>query len=1391
MIGHVDKVINLVDPLIRWFFRYFLGNYIDLENLDFSKLFEKGLCNLKIDHTKLNATLLKDCPLLVEKCVVGKMSVKINLKEKTVKLVVEALEIGLFVNEDVVGFETARKASESKVNSMDQQIPSSLQSGFISNFLRSYAIDVSFLNSSVSVRPTRPTCPSERFELVLGEMTISKLADPLSSNSNSPMHYQLKTQIRNLSLFLVPKEPDLAEESFVDISNTHTHNSLIFHLFETLNIDANFLIKDETLTFTLNGKIPKIVLLVSPSLIAQATLFQYKLENFTNSFLIQDEANFETIAQSENSIHYSAVKFNLEEKFESFINRINCSMGESPLDESHNIDTSNIYRSFGLESAKAQVELTIGRVVVILYDPIDWDTEVGVDRITDELDEGFVSFFPFESSQIAFNNCSIRYNKSDMTSTIDNFSMKTFKLTKGIKAESIDRTLNTSSMMHSFNETLFEAFPIFEFTYNEDSFTGNVIIEESEDFILNEENVSAYSRKESAEFTAISQLKKNSLEVSYKMPRKQVLKFKLTKNHLIVAFETFKIQADTFLDFLDHFLARTNDNLTKSVALFKAMTRSDIYTTIEREQFFDNYVKFIDASKIEKLSLLHETIKSKKMLLFSGDLVLSVIADQISFLSSLPLLPKLLEIKKLSFSTRNAKKKYSKILKIKEIALANILFLRDIKGNSKNFSEENMRNDFEIKIQKADLKTGNHLASFASKKLFNVIHFFNSKLNSLSKSIDKIGLLMPQLRGSYELISDKINFNELLSKIILKSFPDIKVFDIVTFDLEQFELSIVDNNVANFVNVNNQFKENEQKLKSLNIISEQSILPAEIITGLQLVYITLKEFSVRFAIDSQESAFDIKSIFCKLMEHQSNIFELYVYDMKASSDTKASVFVNKVKCDLNFSYRLINIFTTYIHQNVILPLKRIIDDFPSVSKPSNQNDKNPAKSSAPPFDLNLCVNEFDLSCQQLISGVRMYLKKMELGKDHLQVDEVCFWKLSANESIMNDKLLEIKGVKLSHLSQLSVNEIQAWIKKEYILVMKDFVNQLKETYQNIVKKLSESVNDLCNKSIAISQVIEKDASIYQSTVSTLTQSKIEYKQIGNYEVVSEKWELFDNFNKIFNKGHNHTSFNLLKSMKTKFLSGEGISLEDEHTVQINIIRIYFIEDEVRQKISIFFENMYGCLSKKVWIAVLGRFYVGMETPTNNFVLLENSNSDFSLKFYGEIIQENILSFYLKSDNYSLYGDSEMWEAIDNRLKVLLKEFGNSHEADEADEFFAEDKFASESDINLHEAVIEGFNITLKLSILSRPLIMEINPTYSLELAQDLVSFDKFGDKVLENFLGSVQHFCRSLAPHQAVKIISFLMWRVLKFIILKRNFKKVNTSIYRLLKNKLNKVFIR
>jgi hypothetical protein len=1392
MIGHVDKVINLVDPLIRWLFKYFLGSYLDLEHLDFSQLFEKGLSNLTLDHTRINQTHLKDSPLLVERCRIEKMSVKINIKEKSVRLTIDGLDLALFANEDIVGMETARKASESKINPPDQQIPSSLQKGFISNFLKTYLLELTLNNSTVCIRPTRPTCPSEHLELSVKEISVKKLADSNSNNSKNTTHYVLKTSITNVSARLLPKEHDLTDESFVDATRISQHGSLVLHMHDSIKVDSNILLKDDALSFTTKAKIPKIVVLVSPGLVALLSVLQLKFSNFANSFLIQNEQDYEKLAQSQNGLNFSAVRFNLEERFECFITKLNGSIASSPLDESNAFDTSQLLKSFSIESAKANLELCLNHLVLIFYNPLDWDVEVNPERICEELDDGFISFFPFENSQIVLTNCSFKMEKSEIKGNVDQFAMRNFKLMKNIKPESIDRTLNTSSMMmHSFNETLYESSLVFELVPNMDSLQNNIILEKSEDPVLYDENTMPVRRRESTDSLVFNQMRKEGLEVSIKVQKKPALKFRVSDKLLVMVLETVNMNIDNLLEFADTFIGNLHQAIKATIMTSKVTQRSETYTAIETDQFFKYFVSMIDKEKIEKLYNFRDTITPKTVLLLASEFTFSCIADLLSISSNAPNLSNFFEAQKISFSNKNVRQQSCKFLKVKEATLLNLVSFKMVEATSKNLNLTTLRNDLEMKVQKVELKAVNKLEAFCNKRIVSVLKDYQSRLASLAANSNGFDALYPLLKNAYELLPQKANLNELLNEIVLKSLPAIKTFDMVSFLVDQIEVSVYDNNESNFTAINKQFRENENKLKSLNILTEQSLFVTDVIHRLQLIHLTIKDVNVCVSLSSQEVMSEIKTVCCKLMEYHNNIVELHFYDLKASSSARASVFINKIKCDLNFSYKLVNIFTLYLTQNVVPQIKKILEEIPNQPTTPSRPNSSPNSEQNASLKLSLCVNELDISCQQLVSGIRAILKKIEVDENVCQVEELALWKLSANESVIHDKLFELKSLKLDKLSHLSISEIQAWIKNEYIVIIKDFVQRMTETIQNVIKQLSEPVNDIVNKSLAVSSTIGPETPMLYSTLSHSLQSKIEHKIVDGYEVVSEKWEQFTNFDRTFFKGNSVTTFQLLKTMTANFIKKEKIEFKNTKEVQISKIRLTFIEDEVRQKISLILENVFGNCTDSLWIGILGRFWVQVETVTNSFLLLANTGNDFSIKFFAEMIKENILCFYLKSDNYNLYGDTDIWEAIDNRLKLLLKEFSSSHDFQSANEASFDEKSKDQQELCIHEAMIEGFHINLKLGILSKPLRMEINPTYSLELAKDLASLDDFGNKILENFLASMQTFCRSLGPQQAVKIVSFLMWRILKFIVLKQNFKRVNNSLYKILKSQFNRVFSR
>lgn len=81
--------------------------------------------------------------------------------------------------------------------------------------------------------------------------------------------------------------------------------------------------------------------------------------------------------------------------------------------------------------------------------------------------------------------------------------------------------------------------------------------------------------------------------------------------------------------------------------------------------------------------------------------------------------------------------------------------------------------------------------------------------------------------------------------------------------------------------------------------------------------------------------------------------------------------------------------------------------------------------------------------------------------------------------------------------------------------------------------------------------------------------------------------------------------------------------------------------------------------------------------------------------------------------------------------------------------------------------------------------LQIDSVSSFNSRDKLTTLNDIVETLVANVLAATRAFCKEIGVRGGLKVAFFAIWRVLYFVLLRRNLKNVNLATYKLLKQRL------
>ena len=1341
---------SFVNPAINQIFTYFLGDYIDMSSFGAQNVTLGGVRDLSLDVKKLNDRFLANFFFKLERVKIGEVKIAFKVMAKELKVTINDLDVWLYTNEDVhsgdsMNADVSNNIDKNKGNEDKQKdIP-----------LSGFKIFIEVKNIKIKLRPCRPTVSAELLELSLDYLNLIKdQSKPSKDQSDKDTILIIETTFRNLTgCLLTPRAHSLGNSEEFD-------RTLFAKTDPEFKIKANIKLGMDDIIVKSKVEINEVKLILNYAVIRVFTFFYQKLSIFpyTNVFEGDIKQKFKDLL-SGNGVKPvgEKLKQNLEKRIEDFTNSINDS---ADIDMSMQINDIEKSAPLHEKHLRTNIKFKINKINLAVYNSNEFDDSHMV--IQDELLEGtFLNLFPYSNIQLVLDHVVIEKLADDMKFLLGSVVCKEFEIDERsfIKPE-VNSSLNNSSvMMHSLADNPYKSYTLFSLTKT--NMIDNVNAKDESishfDNILEDSDIMMTHRKDSlVEITP----KTNQVSDKAENNSEQLAFGLLYKSNYVQAnFEHIKIEANQLLDAVTKILNAFNNNLKAYFVKYKKPVNSPDFQQIENEYYYSNYSQYVNNNKVAILSQMVEELAHSKQLVLDIPIKVFIGFNSIAVSGDLKVCPVLLSLQNLYISNKNLKSNANCVfLKVERMEIMNFIVLTELDLVSTKYHPNELANDWELRINRV------YPTDYNSRtQLWDLVHAISEYEDRFSKSFSKIGQLIdlidlysPKLANLFEYLDLKMEMNACINRMISKLIPQYIVFNMLSFDIQNITIDIIDDSESSMRIINGVLKEINENLRKFNILAESGDFSESKYDKFKLLNIDCRFLKGMLKIDEGLQTFNVETLRIRLFEFLKKNDNEYMFeslinnlsvDMKYDIPTITS---ESIEGKARISKKRCHILVDYILDALMkkLPKKKI----------TNQSDE--IQQNMPKY--RVIVQNVDFSVFDFFFSLNLTMGKFDADSDaNLQIERLILNKVTNFSERTKTQMLAVDDLNLSEGRTVSINAIDGCLKLHYIKSISDFVTNLKDMIDATINKvasrydLTKSTENEDFKSFIRTSCLQKSQSYFQP------------------EKVNSLWETFHSFNETMNKHVIKTTSECVDQLH-KFNTKNKLYAGMSTILSIGTISLKFIDEITSDKFYINTGMLLIVPANFFNVYILEKYEISIENQSKKTLIALNSQKDFAIKFLSLLDERQNLNFYMKLDDVVLNGNSKLWDITDNRLKIFLRDFTSSDNS--------ESEYKQKDPVMLDEAVIESFK--LHINIFSEKIILDIGDINALEIVADEITLDGFINLFANKLVQSVKMTAKTISVGNSVKLAGFVFWRLIIFIFFKRNFKKVNKSLYRLLTNR-------
>lgn len=1351
---------GFINPLIRKVYRY-LGDYIDQSTFTAQNITFSGLKDIDMDINRINDWLLRDFFFKVEKARIGEVKAGFKVMAKEIRVSITDINLWLSFNGDLFGLpiKDPIKFVESHIKKVLDDINKDKKPGFLFGF--NIIVDIKSL--IMMFRPCEPSIRSEIVEVHIGSLDVNKPiwnidgADGKNPDQGSPKKEPFTMDIgyKNLDVNLLsPLSPNTA----IDVNDPSNYKrSPVFMMDPEIRINLGFEIEKTFMSINYDLNIQKVSFTFNHDAARLAYLFYLKLMIYPyTSVLIGDvEKNIEN-AKTDGRIF--KVITELVKNIKYRINNIGkkYDKDENAENNAKNTEANKLEAGMNDYSVLFDARINVQKVYFVIYDDSQ-DPQSSLSFKTELFENNFLDVSPYENLQVVFDNLTIQKRGLEFRSHMKSLLCKYFEINENLKHHASGGHIKkpNAHVLDSKEHQNYKSYVIFNITKRKLKSRTNKsddIIEFNSSKNITESIIDTKGAKE--EF---GDLQENYEKlVNKEQEEKNCFLVRYKDNRLEVCFEQINLETTNILDHINNLIGKLNQNVSNYLAQNKlnepvVQSAGDSFTGVR-----DSFIDLVSTKNIESFKALIDNTQAPRKLFLNLQFEVFVALDTLNLLGSVKHDLKPLIIRNLTFTNEGVDKLNAKFLTIESIQILSYFVLNDISVVSVKYSPKECINNWECRIgQVTNAKKHDHHSFLEIYKAFyQFVDKVQKSTEIFSRKAAEMSKISLDLLISHEPDSLHATLYTSLNLMLTKYIPKWAFYNIFEFYMKHINVDLVDSSehsigvlnvmIQHFIDRSKSLKLTPEaaelmikpmrKFKVMNLdcsILAGAIYPNGSLHNLTFDFIKFKLFE--FMVKKEED-FMIEVSFNScfyLDELPERLLKMHAINLKLRQSKQRYAVIAEY------------IFEVFLKQLLFLTLKS------SEEIEEKQN------------KLKIAINKIDLAVYD--PTINLMLELDDLRVDALGNTSVTSALLSRITNINDktkEKMIVFKDIKLTESKDLFFRAINGRVHIQHIKMISDVWDNLKEAAISAFKHADNIY--AFSLHVDSTENLPADENLEESL-------KPEKESLPRFD----SWDTFKYFDEIINSKTIERPEDYTKRV-IQFMKFCDLGVDQASTLTVGTIKMVFIDDIYGHKFYLDTGIISVISSKLVYTYLIETFQIYIEKSAKKTLIAFNHRKDFAIKLFMTYDELKRLGFYLKIDELDFSGNSKLWDILDNRLKLFLKDFTS------ADPGSPENM--NKEQIMLSQAALAP--IIMHINMFSEKIVLEIEAVKSTELSKSDNTLYNFQTVFINKTIVSMKETAKYISLGNSLKLAGFILWRLLVFVLFKRNFMKVNKSIYRYFRGK-------
>lgn len=1400
MKSSIDNVISAVDILIRKIIEMGIGNIMNVSQVNFSNLFTNGISDLNFLDYKINQDYLENQPFLLESGKIDNLKCELNKKDKRIIVIVSKVELCFFMNDDIY---SKQKVKTEKTTPKSNGFFEKIQKSLIDNILNNYHLELQVRDICVKIRPCQfqVLAANEWFSIEIPKFSVIK--PPIiqkGSVSSLKKEYKIIMGLDNPEIYLNCQTlTGNFVESLEDVEY-FTKSQCFLAVKGTITTEITLMFNEEVITMKTSLNVPLILIVCFPNLIPFSLCFLARIQNFLNSMIINEELHDDSTGGKTEINISQLMNVNIEKMLVDSINQISESVKEKTVDGIHEVMASEIKNTFVYNSKLSEVLITFHKIIIAFYNPdefskssnVNTSTEEKVERIkieTSEMEDNFVFFALNTNYQLLIEKLLIHHSSDGTTkSKIDNLMARKFFFPENSKYQanlSSHKVLNASMMnasmiFHSIVDNPFIFTNLFDISnFSNENEKSTEVINENVLTSIYENQIKTDFKRKGSENSSIVDAKSSPLVYP--------IYFGIKNKLIHLETEVIKVNLEPCLDFISIFTSTVEKALIWHDKIFALQ----VLPPAKLENLYCIYYKNLDAliskNLMKNLTETSNRLKKKVNLTFCGSFTFQLKNKLIQVFQKSFDEKSIMQISNLKFSSQNLKPAKSKFAIIEEVT-----FFENVKAGQISFFGQNYVNGssnslIEIVVHSLQMNETQFSKNLDFDNFFSRIKVFFPIFEQIKKSMMNSLQYLLKLDNFYEVFEQKKQFNVLAQKIVDLLIPSQKLCDVLSVELFKVNVTISDNNSAFLTKINQDLKSETQIFKQMSYFQESLKFLFNEINQVKLIDMQLER--ARFDIKNEEELiFSMEKALINFFPSFENLGQIKVKKMSGLfSESSTKISIGDITCAIRPVKKGMKYLSMYLEEVLMTQIVKFAENWDKIFQNENilskntllTNNESDVLKDDKKYNVIVQINTSEVNITNLLHGIKLKTDNIRLENDKLEISQVVLYNFYDSDSSAFSASIIINSI-FRENNDVVIKEVNFEITKEIIFIMIEFYEKILSNSKILFSSFEKIKKEISEKTTLIEQKMSNsinDKSLLQSNVQ-------KEKFIQGFLVLEDNQEIFDGFNKCFKKDkHFISSLDFFKKKCQETLKTTSSQTRFDMNFFVKLIMVKFDDPDLKSFFIFKLQNFFLQSSADVLIVILDQIRVDLEKEDNRGKILENTEKDFYLKFYLESQKNRELNIYVKPSNLCVFGDQKVWDLVDMKIKDLLNWF-NNNDSEEEKSYPKDNLMAENEEVVLNEGLIESWTLELKFDFMINALNIPMLANSTETIFKPRVLLSDFVEQISKNMNMSISSFYKSLSAGQFLKIMSFVFARVFRFVFVKKNFRRVNRTIFKLLQRK-------